>query len=385
MKPRLPSFEIARNRQGMTLVELLVALAIFLGLIGMVLEVMHGGLGLWSRGERSRSSAIRAAYLLDRMGKELRHVLVTDGGSGEPRRKFYCDMVERDSDRDGVFEHRAQRLLFVRRLFEETTDPQLLRAGSDPEATDYYVGERGAEEAAPALRATESMVEVAYLLFPDRRPGYEGRLALWRAVRSPIGGPDSLFAKLQVGQASLNQVPMQVAAENLLHLGFEFVLRPEDLLEEEVSQTWDSTRGILVPGRSEDSFRFGVGDSSLANPDDDLFPAAVRVTLVIAEPPGESEEAFLTESLGTEPGVPCALLQDAWLRKLGAGPHRVRIDQEWLELTQIEGRWSITARGLWNTRPGIHEAGSRVCAGRVFRRTIRLPMARALPSGGTTP
>ena len=74
-----------RGAAGMTLIELLAAMAIFLGLAGMVLQVLGGGLDLWSRGEKSRDESEQAAALLDRLSAELRHAVSSDGGDGEPR------------------------------------------------------------------------------------------------------------------------------------------------------------------------------------------------------------------------------------------------------------------------------------------------------------
>src|SRR5262245_1556249 len=129
-----------RGQQGMTLIELLAAMAIFLGLAGMVLQVLGGGLDLWSRGERTRDESEQAAALLDRLSEELRHAVSSDGGDGEPRVKMLCDFIALDAGETGTRDFKAQRLLFVRRLFEERTNPLLHDAGTHAGSPVAFTG-----------------------------------------------------------------------------------------------------------------------------------------------------------------------------------------------------------------------------------------------------
>ena len=103
---------------------------------------------LWSKGERSRSSSEQAAVLLDRLALELRHLVTTDNGVGEPRVKLYCDYVEQDLDSDGIAEFRAQRLLFVGWVFEERTHPLLLEAGTRTGEGLHFTGQNELGQAA---------------------------------------------------------------------------------------------------------------------------------------------------------------------------------------------------------------------------------------------
>src|SRR5262249_11509813 len=70
------------GERGMTLMELLAALAIFAGVAGMVVQILGGGLDLWSTGERTRDDSEQATALLDRIALELRHAVSCDGGDG---------------------------------------------------------------------------------------------------------------------------------------------------------------------------------------------------------------------------------------------------------------------------------------------------------------
>ena len=86
-----------RRADGMTLVELLAAMAIFLGLAGMVLQVLGGGLQLWTSGERSRGETEQAAQILDRLAFELRHLVTIDRGLGRPDVRLHADFLRQDS------------------------------------------------------------------------------------------------------------------------------------------------------------------------------------------------------------------------------------------------------------------------------------------------
>ncbi len=349
------------GRRGMTLVELLAAMAIFLGLAGMILQVLGGGLDLWSTGERTRDESEQGAVLLDRVASELRHAVSCDGGDGEPRVKMLCDFIALDADGDQSRDFRAQRLLFVRWLFEERTTPAKQRDAN----------------------ATEGLTEVAFVPQPDPRPGYEGRMVLWRALKSPIGGKGSLFQLALQDQGGLEGAALEPLAENVLWFGVEFV---DDSVTDVSADPesggplllWDSTRALLPQGEGFAGFRHARGKVSLADPDDDLFPEAVRLALVVMPPPGETPVA---ETLGEIPagnGVSRVEIKNGrYLHKLGATARRLKIGHEWVEAAESDGTsLLLVKRGLLGTAATLHPAGSKVLVGRRFERLVPLPAAR---------
>jgi len=368
-------------RRGLTLIELLAAMAIFLGLAGMVLQILGGGLDLWTKGERSRDSMERSAVLLDRLADELRHGVVADGGDGEPRIKMYCDFLVRDVDGDMVSEATTQRLLFVRRLFEEQTQRFLREAGRQGVAEAvHFVGRPPAQ--GEALLPTEGLVEVAWIALPDYRKGYEGRLVLWRALRSPIGGPGSLFRTVEDPAGSMDGVEMEALAENLLHLGFEFLT--SDSVEVATEQgemgplmTWDSTRGILEPGEAGQLFRYAAGRKSRIDPDDDIFPRAVEVTVIVAPPPDEMVAPVLSSELpNSNRGDRAEVVNGRALQKLGSSVF-VKIGHEWMEASAGDARFlEIRRRGVFGTVTAAHKSGVPILFGRMFSRVIQLPAYR---------
>ena len=388
----VPLHRSRAGERGLTLMELLAAMAIFLGLAGMVLQVLAGGLDLWSGGERSRDLRETASALFDRMSEELRHQVATDFGAGEPRIKFYCDFEDQDSAGEGAIDFHTQRLLFVRHLFEERTDPRLVGAGRITGDGDWFVGQREVprenpqeETEATFLRATEGLVEVAWLVRPDDLPGHEGRLVLWRALRSPIGGENTLFRAVNERQDALADAEAHVLGEDLLYVGFELLDGSTDDLDASFGQqggplvTWDSTRGILAPGSSTETFRHGVGPASLADPDDDVFPRAVRIRIALDLPPQDAEVAYLTAEVTAGDRTPTIPVRNGRALRSVVPGTLVKVGQEWIEVGRVSST-SITARkrGLLGTRPVTHAPETKVQVGRWFERTVFLPQPREL-------
>lgn len=370
-----------RRASGMTLVELLAAMAIFLGLAGMVLQVLGGGLDLWSAGERTREESEQASALLDRLAGELRHARATDGGPGEPRVRLLCDRIALDTDGDSTRDFQAQRLIFVRALLEERVHPALHRAGTAAEARQPFLGAIEAQDA--RFQATEGLVEQALVPQPDPRPGYEGRLVLWRALRSPPGGPESLFRQAQDDEGGLEHAPLEPLAENVLLFQLEFF---DDSVSDFAGGAdaggphvlWDSTRAVVPAGDGWTGFRHARGKASLALAEDDCFPDAVRVTLVVAPPPGEGPQAQLASDVPASSGtVRAEVVNGRYLRRLGESARHVKLGHEWVEVRDHDGvSMLIVGRGLFGTAPALHEAGTPVLTGRRFARTIALPCGR---------
>ncbi len=376
------STRAGRTTAGMTLVELLAAMAIFLGLAGMVLQVLGGGLDLWATGERTRDESEQATVLLDRLSAELRHLVAADGGEGEPRVKMICDFIALDADGDEARDFQQQRLLFVRSLFEERTQPPLRRAGTASVGTVPFTGTIASQD--QRFQATEGLVEEALVPQPDPRPGYEGRMVLWRALRSPIGGPESLFALALKDGGGLNGAELEPLAENVLWFGLAFI---DDSVSDLLAigsaggplVLWDSTRGLLNEGDCYAGFRHARGPGSVADADDDVFPSAVRIMVVVAPPPGEAPFAQTVQDLPASGGtMRVDLINGRYLKKLGAQARVLKIGQEWVEAAETDGMsLLITRRGLFGTAASIHLAGTKILVGRRFERTVPLPAARS--------
>jgi type II secretory pathway pseudopilin PulG len=366
----------------MTLMELLAAMSIFAGIAGMLVQVLGGGLDLWSSGERTRDDAEQATALLDRLALELRHAVSCDGGDGEPRVKMYCDFLSADTRGDGTADFRAQRLLFVRSLFEEQTMPALRDAGFKSGGQQPWFGE--ARVGTGDLMPTESLVEVALVPQPDTRKGYEGRLVLWRGLKSPIGGPQSLFARALKDGSGLEGALLEPLAEDVLYFGVAFI----DASVGDVAAApdaggplalWDSTRGLLPAGDGLAGFRHARGAISLVDADDDVFPEAIRITVILAPPPGQAPRVELVADLqGSSGSLRVDLKNGQRLRQLGATMSPMKIGHEWVVAGDCDGiSIAIGRRGLLGTATTAHPAGTPVLYGRRFERIVPLPSPRS--------
>ena len=370
------------STRGMTLVELIAALAIFIGIAGLVIQVLGGGLDLWSTGERTRDESEQATALLDRVELELRHAVSCDRGEGEPRIKMLCDVLTMDTNGDGTHDCRAQRLLFVRRLFEERTMVALREAGTTAGATQTWFGEASAK--GPELLPTEGLVECALVPQADARRGYEGRLVLWRGLKSPIGGKQSLFERARRDGSGLEGALLEPLAEDVLYFGLSFV---DPSVQDATASAdgagavvvWDSTRGILPPGEGYQGFRHARGPASLEDPDDDVFPQAIRVTVILAPPPGEAPQAALQNELQSATGtVRVDVRNGQHLRKLGSALTLMKVGHEWVEGGDCDGALlTLGRRGLLGTAATLHPPGTPILTGRRFERVVPLPSPRS--------
>jgi hypothetical protein len=366
----------------MTLIELIAALAIFVGIAGLIIQVLGGGLDLWSTGERTRDESEQATALLDRVELELRHAVSVDGGSGEPRIKMLCDVLTVDTNGDGTHDCRAQRLIFVRRLFEERSVVALRDAGTVAGGQQTWFGEANAKGA--DLLPTEGLVECALVPQPDSRRGYEGRLVLWRGLKSPIGGKQSLFERARRDGSGLEGAVLEPLAEDVLYFGLSFV---DPSVQDATASAdgagavvvWDSTRGILPAGEGYQGFRHARGPSSLEDPDDDVFPEAVRVTVILAQPPGEAPQASLQNELQASTGtIRVDVRNGQHLRKLGSTLTLMKVGHEWVEGGDSDGSTlALGRRGLLGTASTHHPPGTPILIGRRFERVIALPSPRS--------
>src|SRR5262249_4814911 len=380
--PRGVALMRTRETNGMTLVELIAALAIFIGIAGLIIQVLGGGLDLWSTGERTRDESEQATALLDRIELELRHAVSADGGDGEPRVKMLCDVLSIDTNGDGTHDCRAQRLLFVRRLFEERTMVALHDAGTVPGGAQPWFGEADAK--ASDLLPTEGLVECALVPQPDSRKGYEGRLVLWRGLKSPIGGKQSLFERARRDGNRPEGREVGPLARDVPYFGLPFFRRSvQDATASAdgsgVIVVWDSTRGILPLGEGYQGFRHARGPSSLEDPDDDVFPQAVRVSVILAQPPGEAPQASLQNELQPATGtIRVDVRNGQHLRKLGSALQLMKVGHEWVEGGDCDGAaLTLGRRGLLGTAATHHPAGTPLLTGRRFERVIALPSPRS--------
>jgi type II secretory pathway pseudopilin PulG len=366
----------------MTLIELLVAMGIF-SILGMTLALfLQQGLSTWRTGEARRELYEEAQSLLSQLKDDLRAVAsVAPAVPGAPSRaRFLCDLDEQN----------RQRLTIVRTIAGEARHPLASLAGKAVGADADLDGvDDRAEGTADRLRPTGGLMEVLWAMDPVE----DG--VLLRGTRAPaLPEATSLFALETVRDAARLRRAAHPVSTRVLALEMLFwtpVTRSWDPSaparlgarpgeRSGPSWVWDSTRALLPPspGARDDEFRFFRGEASIDDPDDDIVPERVRVTLVLREDGPRAPWNALSEPLregDTQMRVFNAspfVGRDRVLR-VGKGPAA-----EWVRVKSIDAasnlvRIDVGGRGLRGTRPRRHDAGTDVITGSAFSAEVEVP------------
>lgn len=400
------------RRGGYTLLEILMALSLLVVLGAGLAGLLKQAVSIWSTAEKRGRVYEAGRAILERVAEDLRAAAIR-GGTAEEGEWVRFIVDEGAGGR--------QRLRFVRATSGETAD-SILREGGRAltiRAPAAYDGKDDAGDArSGSLLAPSGLMEVFYTL--DPRPG---RRLVWRGVRAPIGGPDSLFIDRNVEEgleappppasaakaaekdaAGKNTEPQppdpllederyglrKVAApiaDGILFLGFRFwtpstntwedvppLLDPKPAQKSGPSPWWDSTRGILDRKGDRDEFTWRRIPDSLEDGTDDVFPERVEVTVVISEDEDAILGARLAEDFAEKAGE--LTLTDPIELPETAEDRYVLIDDEWIEVEAVEGlKLSVArdGRGARWTKAAKHERGARVETGVTFRRVVEVP------------
>jgi hypothetical protein len=365
-----------------TLLELLVAMAIFLFLGAALITMLRQGIATWRSGESRREIYERAREILGQISSDLSSTYTVKVQEDQPFDiMFVCDWV---SSAPGACH--SQRLRFVRTLSGAGSDYALQEAGTLLGAdSDLDLVNDGSEARVGLLRSTGGLCEVAYVSDPVSE-------TLHRAMRAPIGGARSLFcdANVQVSAATSRLIEF---ASGVMFLGFSFwtqytntwdensptLISPRENQKSGPLLWWDSTRSTLPPalfGAPErDEYTLFRSASSLTDPSDDAFPREVRITLVISEKGTEGQTTLLKTDISADTlHIPVENVQK--LPGTDSAFPYAKIGAEWIRYSKIEGDMLILdeyGRGRRGTQPASHNRGTPVRAGLTFVTTVRVP------------
>ena len=423
------------DKRGFTLLEVLIAMSLFtiLGL-GVVL-LMSTGVDMWVTGTTASYQEDQAAEGWPKLVQDFRHVLVPmpsdripfDPKDPNPQKlppplppenRFISGYVMLDfGDRQVA----CRYICFVR---DTTGFPEVEvyapRAGRSPDADAYIDGKNDALEYKEKRHMpTGGKAEVMWIWLPKAftQPATGESLklgigAVYRAYKSPIGGPGTLLDPKNFDTpAKLKKIltvedPTKATKQTRIAAMIEDVTlfdayfwtqytttwewnsseprvtsRPKEPEQAKggrpscgPSRTWDSTRGILI---SNDAlgFRLNKGESSLRFSGDDIWPRVVRIQLARAEqktalatPMTASDDTFRVHATGFAMG------QGELYGKF------FKIGTEWVSVTARDGSqtdvFNILRRGRMGTSELAHPEETAVFFGRVQDHDIVIPAFR---------
>ena len=403
------------NKHGFTLLEILISMSLFTAIGFAVVLLMTSGVDMWITGTRGAQQEDRREMSLPRLEDDLRHVrlpspydripadLSTEGSQQKelpalpPTNRFVSGYVYY---KFGDKEIPCRYLAFVRDIRGlGEIDVYARRAGTNPRATAYIDDPENDEKEFQENQhlPTGGQIEVLWIWLPD--PDLSGQGSVYRAYRSPIGGPGTLLDPKnfdQYGTLMRNIRPLPIFQGVLLfdvYFWTQFttmwtfsggdpriVQRPQSLAEIKdgppacgPSRIWDSTRGMFVGGRNQFKLNKTVKSFNFAG--DDIWPRMVRIEFALAE-----METALKEDLGAN-----ASQFSVHDHTFATGRGEIfnvlmKIGPEWVRVLsrdfQDVDTFLIDRRGQRGTARVNHAAETPVYFGRVYDVTVTIPSYR---------
>jgi prepilin-type N-terminal cleavage/methylation domain-containing protein len=406
---------VTRDRaHGFTLLELLVAMALFAILGVAVVALLGQGMAIFSEGTADTTMQDRLQAVLPLVRNDLAAMVPVETPevlpppvSEEARAQASAGQTPPPAEppavrlRSGWLRLQdlptdwapAYYVAFVRANARESEDPLLREAGTitvapgtparayDPAAVDS--GQRG------NLLAPGGMLEIVWIAVPedpspDRRTGpvtpdatwNPGVLTLYRLFRAPVGGDKTLLDPSHFDTLAKIRAAGRPIHDGVLHFGVTFHNvfarsfadgagggRAADG-EPYSGPVWDSTRAL------DKQFPLYRGPESLADVRDDVFPSAARidVTLAIEGPYGFGRGETLLAS-GVSPDEKRLVLESVDpLYVAGPSERFLKVQGEWMSTTfeaiETSERRVTVQRGRRGTTAVDHPAGAPVYVGR---------------------
>jgi hypothetical protein len=269
----------------------------------------------------------------------------------------------------------------------EQNHPILRRAGGTASASEVYTGSDPGMAERKSLAPPSGLMEVAYALIQEETDP-QGLFALYRGERAPINEPGGFFdPQLEDSwdEARVRQQLKPVAAD-ILGLWLLCLSQTSEDWDEASALNhaadagassmvnWDSTRGILPPSQ----FPLALGEASLTDYRDDVFPRRVRLLLEVAR--GNRPDARLRSTMHSEQ-TRIEVNTTRGFPEAGDEPAFLKVGHEWLEIEPGSAGTS-SARVARNQRRTAsvtldHPTGTPVYLSRSFRLTMPLPSARS--------
>jgi len=335
------------RRRGMTMIELLLAVALASILMVALFQLLDVSLGLWSKGEVRRTLVEHAAGVSELFARDVR--ALHPGRQGD----VLVEWVGFDRDRDGVRERFWPRV----RLVRQATAAEVARlAGADERL------------------AHASLLEVAWAVVPIGGEGLgegearaEGVLLRGEEI---LGSGDSYFETGDGPGAGLfgaDGFP-RVGALNevsggVLWLGIELATQTTILADgwrigaglEDAATSWDAWNRARPDPLVHPWNEPGAGMPAAGG--EPLLPRRVRLELEFERPADRKRRPRLVDDL--EAGAGTLRVSDGDRIPREEGTH-VMLGHEWMEVVGVSGDDVRVKRGARATEARPHAAGEMV-------------------------
>ena len=410
--------------EGLTLVELLVAMSIFAVLGVFLFTLIRNSLTIYRSANSSGELYDKFAQGTSDLAEDLGCVAIGDPEGPGIKLQFLLshDRPQVRSEEAeaaatpgaletfSVGDPRSFLLRFVRSFPGGELEDTIGRfAGTYREAEAVYDGVNDLEESRvrkilekrragnaavedeqkiPGLMPPGNLMEVMYFL--DSGPDdLDGTFTLYRARRAPVGGKGSFFRDETIQAMSPEWVERHAEPVVSGILYFGMALWSQDTLEWGTDRTldgyaigaegrrelselwWDSTRSRY------ESFSLHKGQASAANFEDDVFPSKVRLVMTVVPEGALMPDARLTTSASAQGKNLRIDRTDVFEVEVGEEARYLKVGDEWVKVRSVAGRDLVVERGARATRTSKHDAGTPVMMGRTFRMTIEIPAHRS--------
>lgn len=350
------------SRRGLTLVELMISAGLLALLLAAVFKLTQQFMEVWDKSEIRRSQVEEASGLAELCARDL------DMLEPGPRGDLLAEWAMFDHDGDGIAETKWPRVRLVRH------------------ATPAELARLQAGEARENRLAGEGLIEVTWAILPAH-PGTKDKDLrplgqFWRGERiyGPARGADlSMFDDKYLSSSgaprpgSTNEVTagvlwfgMQFATQTtLLHDEWTFGPGIED-----GTANWDAWSR-----KRPDVSRHPWNEASPFLPkvtDAPLLPRRVMLEFEIERPGDFKRRTRVRTYFGQQEGA-FEVEDQTKVPEIGSF---VRIDHEWMRITDRIGATVSVRRGQRGTVAGPHEAGAMVHYGRLTRRDVPIATHR---------
>jgi len=376
---------VTRNR-GFTLVELLIAMSLFVVLSTALIALLTQAFTFLTAGNQGSEVSDRTNDFLRPFQEDLDNLLVERSlDPGVPSVRLLSDYIKWDATGNKSADLWVQRLVFVRSTRDETADPVSRLAGSKPGSKDRATGTGDGDAAkAGTLMAPGGEVEVMYMAVPTDAVD-PGVMTLFRATRSPPGGTKKSPSLFDVKIRNLEDIQAiaEPLATGVLYFGVRFWSSETKRWDSDFSRpssagpllSWDSTRGVLPPGLMPNEFFFSLGKASLTDPRDDVSPRMIKVAFVFERIGREKERAELIEAI--DDGARKVPVSDTAFAVTSKEYLYLKVGTEWMSYSNVgEDGFRVIRRGVRGTVAMSHKEGEFVRAGYTVERVVELPSFR---------